>query len=93
MENKNDLEVEIKVGQDFIAVQESIRHDDTEKALRLTNASAMKTSMYTAKFAAEATTEWTKILNEKQVELANTWEWILESRVDVDFIYFTDDME
>ena len=57
VENKNDLEVEIKAGPDFIAVQESIRHDDTEKALRLTNASAMKTSMYTAKFAAEATTE------------------------------------
>ena len=40
-EKKNDLEVEIKVGQDFIAVQESIRQDDIEKAFRLTNASAM----------------------------------------------------
>ena len=43
--------------KDIIAVQESIRQDATEKTYWLTNASAMKTSMYTAKFAAEATTE------------------------------------
>ena len=38
-----DFEVEIKAGQDLIAVQESIRQDATEKAFGLTNASAMKT--------------------------------------------------
>ena len=40
-----ELKVEIKAGQDFIAVHETIRQDATEKAFRLTNASAMKTTL------------------------------------------------
>ena len=41
-----------------------------EKAMKLTNPSAIKTSMITAKFAAEAAEAISKELNEKQEKLA-----------------------
>ena len=44
--------------------------DATEKALKLTDPTNMKMLMMTAKFASEGAEKRSKILNEKQAELA-----------------------
>ena len=49
---------------------EAIRNKAMEQALKQTNPSSMKTSMRTAKFAAEAAEVRGKVLNEKHEELA-----------------------
>jgi hypothetical protein len=67
---KDDLETEIKSSKEFIGKQEMLRKDATDKALKMTNTANMKSSMMTAKFAAEAADERGKILNSKQAELA-----------------------
>ena len=41
-----------------------------DKAMKMTNPATMKTAMMTAKFAAEAAKSRAKVLNVKQVELA-----------------------
>jgi hypothetical protein len=69
-EKKDDLETEIKSSKEFIGKQEMLRKDATDKALKMTNTANMKSSMMTAKFAAEAADERGKILNSKQAELA-----------------------
>ena len=56
--------------QVFIVGQEAIRNKAMEQALKQTNHSSMKTSMRTAKFAAEAAEVRGKVLNEKHEELA-----------------------
>ena len=69
-EKKEALECVIKSCKDYISDQEAIRRSATEKALKLTDASAMKTSLLTAKFATEAAEAKAIVLNEKQAELA-----------------------
>lgn len=69
-EKKEALECVIKSCKDYISEQEAIRRSATEKALKLTDASAMKTSLLTAKFATEAAEAKAIVLNEKQGELA-----------------------
>jgi hypothetical protein len=70
-EKKDDLVKDIKASKEFIAAQEVIRKNAMEKALRLTNPAAMKTSMLTAKFAGDTAERKSKELNEKQAELAS----------------------
>ena len=65
-----DLEEEIKASKEYMFKQESIRKDATEKALKSTDPAKMKMSIMTAKFASEAAENMSRILNEKQEELA-----------------------
>ena len=69
-EKKDTLAEEIHSSQVFISGQEAIRNKAMEQALKQTNPSSMKTSMRTAKFAAEAAEVRGKVLNEKHEELA-----------------------
>ena len=64
-EKKEALDSFIKSCKDYISEQEAIRRAATEKALKLTDASAMKTSFLTAKFATEAAEAKAIVLNEK----------------------------
>ena len=69
-EKKVDLEQEIASSKEYISKQENSRRDATEKALKLTDPAKMKMLMMTAKFASEGAEKRSKILNEKQDELA-----------------------
>ena len=69
-EKKETLNKEIKSSLDFISSQEKIRKTWMDKAMKMTNPATMKTAMMTAKFAAEAAESRAKVLNVKQVELA-----------------------
>ena len=64
-EKKEALDSFIKSCKDYTSEQEAIRRAATEKALKLTDASAMKTSFLTAKFATEAAEAKAIVLNEK----------------------------
>ena len=64
------MDKEIKSSLDFISSQEKIRKTWMDKAMKMTNPATMKTAMMTAKFAAEAAESRAKVLNVKQVELA-----------------------
>ena len=69
-EKKVDLEQEIATSKEYISKQESSKRDASEKALKLTDPAKMKMLMMTAKFASEGAEKKSKILNEKQAELA-----------------------
>ena len=71
-EKKVDLEQEIAIAtsKEYISKQGISRRDTTEKALKLTDPAKMKMLMMTTKFASEGAEKRSKILNEKQAELA-----------------------